>query len=103
LEEAQRQYEILGMKLPEDAQIHNDLAYIMLKRGQPGALMVAEKAYRLAPRDANVADTYGWALVEAGQVEKGLRYLREAQVRAPNNTEIQSHLNEALRRKIRPQ
>jgi Tfp pilus assembly protein PilF len=65
--------------------------------------MVAEKAYRLAPRDANVADTYGWALVEAGQVEKGLRYLREAQVRAPNNTEIQSHLNEALRRKIRPQ
>jgi putative PEP-CTERM system TPR-repeat lipoprotein len=103
LEEAQRQYEILGKKLPDDAQIHNELAYIMLQRRQPGALAIAEKAYSLAPRNANVADTYGWALVEARQVEKGLRYLREAQVRAPNDAEIQGHLAEALRRKSRSQ
>lgn len=103
LEEAQRQYEILGRKLPDDAYVQNGLAYLMLQRGQPGALAVAEKAYGLAPRDANIADTYGWALVEAGQVEKGLGYLREAQLRAPNDAEIQGHLTEALRRKSRPQ
>jgi Flp pilus assembly protein TadD len=60
---------------------------------------VAERAYQLAPSDANVADTLGWALVEAGQVEKGLRYLREAQVRAPANPEIRDHLAEALKRR----
>lgn len=96
---AQQHYEMLSKQLPNDASIYNDLAYVMLKRGQPGALAAAEKAYQLAPRDANVADTLGWAWVEAGQVEKGLRYLREAQVRAPNNPEIRDHLAQALTRK----
>jgi len=99
LESAQQQFEALGKQLPSDAAILNELAYLMLKRGQPGALEMAEKAYQLAPSDANVADTLGWALVESGQVEKGLRYLREAQVRAPNDPEIRLHLEEALKRK----
>ncbi|MES2370567.1 MAG: XrtA/PEP-CTERM system TPR-repeat protein PrsT [Pseudomonadota bacterium] len=99
LDLAQQHYETLSRQLPNDAGIHNDLAYVMLKRRQPGALAVAERAYQLAPNDANVVDTLGWAWVEAGQVEKGLRYLREAQVRSPENPEIRDHLAEALRRK----
>ena len=95
---AQQHYEVLSKQLPNDASIHNDLAYVMLKRRQPGALAAAEKAYQLAPTDANVADTLGWALVEAGELGKGLRYLREAQVRAPNDPEIREHLAEALKR-----
>jgi putative PEP-CTERM system TPR-repeat lipoprotein len=102
LDLAQQQYEALSKTLPNDASVLNDLAYIMLQRHQPGALAVAEKAYQLAPRDASVADTLGWALVEAGQVEKGLRYLREAQVRAPSDPEIRDHLAEALKRKRQP-
>jgi predicted Zn-dependent protease len=98
LDLAQQQYEVLIKQLPNDASIHNDLAYILLQRHQPGALAVAEKAYQLAPSDANVADTLGWALVEAGEVGKGLRYLREAQVRSPNDPEIRDHLDEALKR-----
>ncbi len=99
LDLAQQQYETLIKQLPNDAGVHNDLAYVMLKRRQPGALAIAERAYQLAPSDANVADTLGWAWVEAGQIEKGLRYLREAQVRSPENPEIREHLAEALRRK----
>jgi len=99
LDLAQQQYEVLRKLSPNDASIHNDLAYVMLKRHQPGALAVAERAYQLASSDANIIDTLGWALVEAGQVEKGLRYLREAQVRSPDNPEIRDHLAEALRRK----
>jgi predicted Zn-dependent protease len=98
LKEAQQILEMLSKKLPNDAPIHNALAYVMLRRGEPGALAVAQKAYQLAPSDANVLDTMGWALVQGGQAEKGLRYLRDAQVRAPNNPEIRSHLDEVLKR-----
>jgi putative PEP-CTERM system TPR-repeat lipoprotein len=95
---AQQQYEMLNKQLPNDASIYNDLAYVMLKRRQPGALAIAEKAYQLAPGNANAADTLGWAWVEAGDVKKGLRYLREAKIRAPNDPEIRDHLAEALKR-----
>jgi putative PEP-CTERM system TPR-repeat lipoprotein len=99
LGEARRQYESLAKKLPNDPDILHGLAYLMLKNGEVGALPIAEKAYGLAPRDAGIEDTYGWALVQGGEFDKGLRYLREAQVRAPNDPEIQGHLAEALKRK----
>ncbi|MBI3431868.1 MAG: PEP-CTERM system TPR-repeat protein PrsT [Hydrogenophilales bacterium] len=98
LDMAQQQYETLNKLLPNDASVYNDLAYIMLKRRQPGALAMAEKAYQLAPGNANVADTLGWAWVEAGEVRKGLRYLREAKIRAPTDPEVRDHLAEALKR-----
>lgn len=98
LDRAQQQYETLNKQLPNDASVYNDLAYIMLKRRQPGALAMAAKAYQLAPGNANAADTLGWAWVEAGDVKKGLRYLREAKIRAPNDPEIRDHLAEALKR-----
>ncbi len=99
LADAQTQYETLVRQQPDNAVALNELAYLLLKQRKPGALALAEKAYGLAPGNANIADTYGWALVQADQVEKGLRYLREAQVRSPGNPEIEAHLAEALRRK----
>ncbi|MGO9446272.1 MAG: XrtA/PEP-CTERM system TPR-repeat protein PrsT [Thiobacillaceae bacterium] len=103
LDEAERRYAALSKQLPNNPRVLNELAYIMLERREPGAVPIAERAYGLAPRDASVVDTYGWALVQAGEVDKGLRYLREAQVRAPTDAEIQGHLNEALRRKSQSQ
>ncbi len=100
--EAQTQYETLLKQLPNDASVHNDLAYLLLQQRKPGALALAERAYSLAPDRADIADTYGWALVESGQIDKGLRYLREAQVRAPNQPEVRAHLEEALKRKENP-
>ena len=99
LAKAQAQYEYLIRQSPNDASLLNDLAYLLLRQGKPGALALGEKAYNLASDNANVADTYGWALVESGQIDKGLRYLREAQVRSPSHPEIQAHLAEALKRK----
>ncbi|MEW6118668.1 MAG: XrtA/PEP-CTERM system TPR-repeat protein PrsT [Pseudomonadota bacterium] len=99
LDEARKHYEILVRQQPDNAAVLNELAYLLLKQRKPGALALAEKAYGLVPDNASIADTYGWALVEAGQIDKGLRYLREAQVRAPDHPEIRAHLREALRRK----
>ncbi len=89
-------YEPLLKRLPNDVGILNNLAYALFRQNDPAALNFAERAYRLAPRDANVNDTLGWLLVQAGQLEQGLRYLREARLRDPQNPEIRYHLAYAL-------
>jgi len=86
----------------KDARAHNNLANILLRRNDPaGALRHAERARALAPTQPQVNDTLGWVLVQQGQVEKGLRYLREASLRAPDDPDIRAHLQEALRRQGR--
>jgi Flp pilus assembly protein TadD len=57
---------------------------------------VAEHAHRLAPQDASAQDTLGWLLVQQGQLDAGLKHLREARLRAPTNPEIRYHLASAL-------
>ena len=86
---------------PKDARAHNNLANVLLQLRDPAALAHAEKARALAPNQPQVNDTLGWVLVQQGQVEKGLRYLREAALRAPDDPEIQRHLKEALAKPTR--
>lgn len=81
---------------PRDARAHNNLAHVLLNLGDPAALTHAEKARELAPNQPQVNDTLGWVLVQQGQLDKGLRYLREAALRAPDDPEIQGHLKETL-------
>jgi Flp pilus assembly protein TadD len=57
---------------------------------------MAQRAHRLSPQDADIQDTLGWLLLQHGQVESGLRQLREARLRAPRNPEIRYHLAVAL-------
>lgn len=87
---------------PKDARAHNNLAHVLLQLGDAAALKHAEQARALAPNQPQVNDTLGWVLVQQGQVEKGLRYLREAALRAPEDTEIQRHLSVALAKMKRP-
>ena len=82
----------------DDAAVLNNLANILASQGHKRALELAERAHRLAPRDAAVQDTLGWILVQQGQVDAGLRHLREARLRAPDNPEIRYHLASALAR-----
>lgn len=85
-----------------DARAHNNLAHVLLQLGDARALAHAEQAHALAPRQPQVNDTLGWVLVQQGQIEKGLRYLREAALRAPDNQEIQAHLSATLARFKQP-
>ena len=95
-------YETILKRRGETVGILNNLAGILLQQGEAAALDYAERAYRLAPSDAAVADTLGWVLVRQGQAEKGLRYLREAKLRNSSNAEIRYHLAAALERLGRP-
>ena len=52
----------------------------------------------MAPGDPAILDTLGWILVEQGQLDEGLRYLRDARLRDTQNPEIRYHLAVVLNR-----
>jgi putative PEP-CTERM system TPR-repeat lipoprotein len=81
---------------PEHAGLWNNLAWLYLQTEDERALEHARQAYRLNPESAEIADTYGWAQVRAGNPQKGLRLLQEAAVHAPHIPSIRYHLATAL-------
>ena len=72
----------------------NNLAYLLGK--DPArldeAVVLAEQAYRVAPRSAAVADTLGWLLYQKGTLERAETLLAQASSAAPDNPEIRYHL-----------
>jgi putative PEP-CTERM system TPR-repeat lipoprotein len=80
----------------DDPAVLNNLANVLVRQGDRAALAVAERAHRLAPKSASIQDTLGWVLVQQGQLDSGLRHLREARLRNPENPEIRYHLAAAL-------
>ena len=56
----------------------NNLAYLMLKDNPDEALKYAQQAGELAPDNAAVQDTLGWAYYRKGIYDTALRYLKTA-------------------------
>ena len=50
----------------------------------------------MAPQNASVLDTYGWLLLQKGEVKRAVEVLTAAVERAPKNPEIRLHLAKAL-------
>lgn len=84
-------YEKIIERHPNDFVILNNLAWSYFSLGDERALGVAERAYANNPNDAAVCDTLGWILVQKGNPEEGISYIREALDIDPNNEEIQKH------------
>jgi len=80
----------------------NNLAWMYLGRDPRRALEYAERAYDLQPDRPEVADTYGWVLVQQGRVAEGLRVIKQAAVLAPHVPDIRYHLAVALYRTGQP-
>lgn len=83
---------------PDDANTLNNYANLLLQLKDPAAQSQAEKALKLDSGNPAYADTLGWILVQKGEVDAGLRYLREARLRNPDSGEIRFHLAYALSR-----
>lgn len=77
-----RLYESLRGRLPNDALLLNNLAWLYKQGGDRRALATAERAHKLDARHPAIADTYGWLLVQHGQAERGLELLRYAKTQA---------------------
>lgn len=85
-------YEKLLKITPDDGEAINNLANVLLRLKDPGAVKMAELAVEKSPGNANAIDTLGWALYQTGQMDRGLQFLRDARLREPGNPEIRYHL-----------
>jgi len=93
---AKTAYENLLKATPDDSDALNNLANVLLRLKDPGAIAVAEQAVAKNPGDFNALDTLGWALFQAGQNDRALQLLRDARLREPANPEIRYHLASVL-------
>lgn len=91
------QYEIVLQDSPGPAVLNN-LAWLYHEIGDGRAADFARRAYEAAPDRAEVADTYGWILLEQGKVDEALKLLEVAAQGAPSHPEIRYHLAAALAR-----
>ena len=89
-------YEQSLAKAPDNAVLLNNLAVLYDGKGNPKALELAERAYKLAPKAAAIQDTYGWILFKRDPSDKSLQLLREASQGMPNTAEVQYHYAAAL-------
>lgn len=91
LGQALAQYEWLANQTPYNPVILNNLAWLYDSKHDPRARAIAEKAIKLAPTSASVADTLGWILLEQGDTADAAKYLAQASASAPSDGAIQYH------------
>jgi putative PEP-CTERM system TPR-repeat lipoprotein len=95
-EAARKSYTQLLAAEPNDPSTLSAYAVLLQRLGDPAAVGIAEKAMKLAPGAAQYVDTLGWILVQRGDLEGGLRHLRDARLRSPGSGDIRYHLAFAL-------
>jgi len=81
---------------PDNVVALNNLAWFYLVANNPKALELATRAYKANPKNAGVQDTYGWALLQQGQVDKGLKIMRQVIKVLSDVPEVQYHYAVAL-------
>ena len=79
----------------DDLVAMNNLAWIYIERDDPRGLELAAKAYEKNPGNPGVADTYAWALIRSGKVDKGVNILKSILPKLPSGrqaNEMKYHL-----------
>ncbi|MBL4711506.1 MAG: PEP-CTERM system TPR-repeat protein PrsT [Gammaproteobacteria bacterium] len=93
---AMHEYELILKDDPDHGTSLNNLAWLYSLNDNPKSLDLAERAYRLAPENAGIQDTYGWILIQQNQTDKGKRLVRQAMDTLPDDSEIRYHYAVAL-------
>lgn len=88
-------YEAALLRQPESLLILNNLAWAYHLENQPRARLLAEKAYKLAPENVALIDTYAAILLKEGNKEQSIQLLEKALRLAPEDEVIQKHLDAA--------
>ncbi len=93
---AKRSFSTLITRDPQDVSAMATYALLLQRLGDAGALAMAERARKLAPESPETLDAQGWIHVKRGEIEAGLRLLRDARLRDPNQGVLRFHLAYAL-------
>lgn len=91
-------YEEIVQRNASSPEILNNLAWSYYEVGDSRALKTAEKAYSSNSSNASICDTFGWILVQTGEVSRGIEVLKQALEIEPNNIAIQEHLIAATKK-----
>ena len=83
---------------PEQPLLLNFLGYTELVHGEnlDAAEAMIRKASALAPNDASITDSLGWAQFKRGKVADAIATLQSAAEKDPEQADIQEHLGDAL-------
>ncbi len=92
LEEGSKAFEKALENQPKSVIALNNLAWYYDQKKDPRAVEYAEQAYILKPENPGIQDTYGWILVQNGQVDEGHKLLVEASRQLPKMEEVSYHL-----------
>uniref|UniRef100_UPI0035CA7559 tetratricopeptide repeat protein n=1 Tax=uncultured Sphingomonas sp. TaxID=158754 RepID=UPI0035CA7559 len=82
---------------PDEPIALNYLAYARLVRGEAtrASTRLLERAHRIAPDNAGITDSLGWAYHRTGDTRSALPLLESAAQAEPTNAEIAEHLGDA--------
>lgn len=94
--QAEREFNTVIAQSPDDPVALNNLAWLLGRRGDPRAVKLAQRAYRLAPESPGVNDTLGWILARKGRGSEALPYLARAVKLAPKDPQLAYHYAYAL-------
>ncbi len=83
---------------PDQPLLLNFMGYAKLEKGEDvdSAEAMIRKASELAPDDASITDSLGWAQFKRGKVDDAIATLQKAAEKDPDQAEIQEHLGDAL-------
>lgn len=83
-------------KLPNKADVLNNLAYASMQNDLDGALTLSDQAVKLKPNSAVILDTNGWILSQLKKYQEALPVLRKAQSIDATDPNIYYHLGYTL-------
>jgi tetratricopeptide (TPR) repeat protein len=85
---------------PDQPLLLNFMGYAQLEHHEnlDSAEAMIRKASELAPDDASITDSLGWAEFKRGKVDEAIATLQRAAEKDPDQAEIQEHLGDALYR-----
>ena len=81
----------LVARRPDDSVLLNNLAWVDQQTQDPQAIILAQRAYRLAP-GAQTADTLGTIMTARHEGDAGVSLLQLATLQAPNQPAMKYHL-----------
>jgi putative PEP-CTERM system TPR-repeat lipoprotein len=89
---ADSHYAAVVQAQPWNALALNNVAWLMVQQGKPGAVEVAERANELMPGRAHLLDTLASALAADGKLPKAIETQKLAITRQPNNPDLNLNL-----------